>query len=116
MLKKCNTAFFSNKRFEDISQTLRKIQDLEVKTKSEKIYDIIDPKIHSLFWADFEKKNDLNKLATTPEEIRKVKLYEEIMEYRGYSYFLKDTKTNDIIQYYSPDYAATLMKKLDDYN
>jgi len=22
----------------------------------------------------------------------------------------------DIIQYYSPDYAATLMKKLDDYN
>ena len=54
-----------------------------------------------MFWADFEKKYGLNKFATTPEEIKKVKLYEEIMEYRGYSYFLKDTKTNDSSNKYS---------------
>ena len=54
-----------------------------------------------MFWYDFKKKYGLDKFAETPEEIRKSQLYEEIMEIRGYSYFLKESKTTEFSNKYS---------------
>ena len=101
MRSRCNTAFWTRKHFEGISSTLKQIQDLEVKKKQESILSKIDEKNNTLFWTEFKKQYGLDKFAETPEEIRKAKLYEEVMEMRGYSYFLKETKTNDLSNKYS---------------